>query len=211
MRRDQFPLENSNNEDLKAMVTNLEAVVAELTTQLTSTKSIANNLRAELEGVTQTLQDLQLNNASSSAQVTETATVPTATTLWTHEQDIRVIDQEDNSTRRFRRYKALIPRSRHYVEETEAKRLPRLREKPVLGDLVIVTNKSASSTDRIPQLGLIGVISQEPKTSSPFVEIEVYTGKTYKKKFTSLARVDPSTIEYPKANRTSEEEWETMM
>lgn len=43
------------------------------------------------------------------------------------------------------------------------------------------------------------------------MEIEVYIGRTYIKKYTSLAGIDPNTIDYRKANRVTEAEWETLM
>lgn len=206
---------SNDSRSLETTVEHLETVVEELTTELDQTKTIVNDLRQELAIVTQALQALQLENRPQETirarETTAEAELASATTTSTFGQDITIVGGRQTDLDRYNRYQALIPRSRYYIDETEALSLPKLNRKPNQGDLVIVAIKSASKTDNVPQLGLIGVISQPPRRTSDFVTIEVYTGKTYQKRYTSLAGVDPNTIDYPKANTVESEEWSRLM
>lgn len=215
MTTSESVVDSNDNRTLETTVNHLETVVEELTIELDHTKTIVNELRRELATVLQTLQELQLNNRSQeTARIPETnaaAELAAATTTSTFGQELSIVGSRQQELDQYNRYQALIPRSRYYIDKEEALSLPRLNRKPKQGDLVIVAIKSSSKTDGIPQLGLIGVISQSPRPTSDFVTIEVYTGRTYQKRYTSLAGVNPITIEYPKANRTEEEEWSRLM
>lgn len=213
MTRTDSSVENpssNDSENLTTTVNHLENAVEDLTNQLTATKTTVTDLRNSVEALTQQLQDLQLQ-ISHQAEAGVENKLASATTLNTALEGVNVIGAEQQSLDHYNRYKALIPQSRYYVERDEALRLPRLQQKPQLGDLVIIGIKSASKADRVPQLGIIGVISKEPRRTSDFVEIEVYCGKTYQKKYTSLAKIDPNSIEYPKAHCISETEWQRLM
>lgn len=109
-------------------------------------------------------------------------------------------------TKTDRKYKALIPKQR--VKYNKHYLLQGIQEVPSKGDLVVILNKYSSTTDRLPQQGIIGVVQW---IDTYDIGVTVTEGTTYLKKWKSCGRIDPREVTYEKQYPISSEEWESLM